>query len=70
MKMYKRVNCACDDVFRVDILDTVVAEISNIPADTLEACLVDCTEQMCEGTEVRETVAWMDAFEPNKRKYF
>ena len=37
---------ASDDVFRVDILDTVVAEISNIPADTLEACLVDCTEQM------------------------
>ena len=61
---------ASDDVFRVDILDTVVAEISNIPADTLEACLVDCTEQMCEDNEVRETVAWMDAFEPNKRKYF
>ena len=47
---------ASDDVFRVDVLDTVVAEISNVPADTLEACLVDCAEKMCEDTEVRETV--------------
>ena len=32
--------------------------------------MVDCTEQMCEDTEVRETITWMDAFEPNRRKYF
>ena len=59
---------ASDDVFRVDIVDMELAEASSQASDTLESFLFDYNSVLADENETREITAWMDFFEPNRRK--
>ena len=59
---------ASDDVFRVDITDMAITEASSQSDDALDLIKDECT--MSDENEAREMAAWMDSFEPNRRKYY
>ena len=61
---------ASDDVFMVDIVDMTLAEASSQSSDALESCLLDDESALADENETQEITAWMDSFEPNRRKYY